>query len=610
MVTGPGDRLDERRGPTFALIAVLMLLLHGTGVRAQTACVGDCDESGSVRVNELIVGVNIALERAALSLCASFDASGNAAVEVNELVTGVNNALGGCPAITDPSPTASATIRPPTPTSTATATVLATVTATLTVTLGTATPTEAVEEATETPTAIITVVGTATPTGTVEEATATPTATRTGVAGSSTPTQTFVGGTVTPTLTVGVGTATPTGAVEEATATPTLTMGVGTSTPTGIVDETTATPTLTIVVGTSTPTGTVGDQTPTATATFTMLVGTSTPTGTVGETPTPTATPTLAGSPTIAPAARFAGATTVVVNSLGSIPALVGAIANGFHLGMAITVEGGGPAACPGGGLVTKTGDPLLEQDLDIVLNNCRVPTRDGFVTYNGRILQSTVYFTVSDGNTMLPGPFTAVFENGMGMPTMTARAQIAATVNLFQSAFEGPCAVTNLSMEVSDTISMTTSGGASASMTFANTEVVIDDITFSDACVPMQYRVTLTGDADLSSSVAEPAMGVMFNGLVLAVDDSIEPVTFSISGGFASPCFGGTAAVATQMLVALPDDEICPAAGEITASVTGATTRVVYHPDQSVGLDVSNDGTVDQTFPHCQDPRLYECPA
>jgi uncharacterized repeat protein (TIGR01451 family) len=59
-------------------------------------CVGDCNDDGTVAVNELITGVNIALGTAALGACPSFDMSGDGMVAVNELITAVNNALSGC----------------------------------------------------------------------------------------------------------------------------------------------------------------------------------------------------------------------------------------------------------------------------------------------------------------------------------------------------------------------------------------------------------------------------------------------------------------------------------------------------------------------------------
>ncbi|MDX2169150.1 MAG: hypothetical protein SF182_18925 [Deltaproteobacteria bacterium] len=60
------------------------------------SCVGDCNGDGAVTVNELITGVNIALDQASLSACPSFDSSGDGAVAVNELISAVSNALNGC----------------------------------------------------------------------------------------------------------------------------------------------------------------------------------------------------------------------------------------------------------------------------------------------------------------------------------------------------------------------------------------------------------------------------------------------------------------------------------------------------------------------------------
>jgi hypothetical protein len=61
------------------------------------ACVGDCDDSGAVVVNEVVVGVNITLERAEVSSCPSFDANATTTGSIDELVRGVNHLLRGCP---------------------------------------------------------------------------------------------------------------------------------------------------------------------------------------------------------------------------------------------------------------------------------------------------------------------------------------------------------------------------------------------------------------------------------------------------------------------------------------------------------------------------------
>jgi YVTN family beta-propeller protein len=64
---------------------------------AAAACVGDCNDDGQVTVDELLLGVNIALGNTELSRCPVFDSDSSGAVEVYDLIVGVNHALSGCP---------------------------------------------------------------------------------------------------------------------------------------------------------------------------------------------------------------------------------------------------------------------------------------------------------------------------------------------------------------------------------------------------------------------------------------------------------------------------------------------------------------------------------
>ncbi len=64
---------------------------------AAPGCVGDCDASGTVTVNELLTGVNIALGNVAVDQCPIFDANEDGTVTINEILAAVNNALSGCP---------------------------------------------------------------------------------------------------------------------------------------------------------------------------------------------------------------------------------------------------------------------------------------------------------------------------------------------------------------------------------------------------------------------------------------------------------------------------------------------------------------------------------
>ena len=69
-------------------------LFAATAASAQ--CVGDCSGDGTVAINELITGVNIALGSAALDTCPAFDADADGGVAINELIAAVGALLNGC----------------------------------------------------------------------------------------------------------------------------------------------------------------------------------------------------------------------------------------------------------------------------------------------------------------------------------------------------------------------------------------------------------------------------------------------------------------------------------------------------------------------------------
>jgi hypothetical protein len=58
-------------------------------------CVGDCDGNGRVAINELVLGVNVALGIQPADACPAF-ADGEEVVDIARLIEGVNNALNGC----------------------------------------------------------------------------------------------------------------------------------------------------------------------------------------------------------------------------------------------------------------------------------------------------------------------------------------------------------------------------------------------------------------------------------------------------------------------------------------------------------------------------------
>ena len=63
---------------------------------AGDACVGDCDLDRQVRVDELIVGVSMALGSKAFDSCPAIDAGGDGRISVNEIIGAVAASLHGC----------------------------------------------------------------------------------------------------------------------------------------------------------------------------------------------------------------------------------------------------------------------------------------------------------------------------------------------------------------------------------------------------------------------------------------------------------------------------------------------------------------------------------
>ncbi|MBI3786491.1 MAG: carboxypeptidase regulatory-like domain-containing protein [Deltaproteobacteria bacterium] len=61
------------------------------------ACAGDCNGDGEVTIDELLTGVNIALELIPADRCVVFDSDGSGSVTIDEILAAVNKALNGCP---------------------------------------------------------------------------------------------------------------------------------------------------------------------------------------------------------------------------------------------------------------------------------------------------------------------------------------------------------------------------------------------------------------------------------------------------------------------------------------------------------------------------------
>ncbi|MCX8072669.1 MAG: hypothetical protein N3C12_09480 [Candidatus Binatia bacterium] len=92
--------MANRALPLLFLLAVIFGLLFVTG--ECRACTGDCDGNGIVTVDEVLRGVNAALEPSASALdrCPSFDRNLDGAVTIDEILRSVAIALAACPPAT------------------------------------------------------------------------------------------------------------------------------------------------------------------------------------------------------------------------------------------------------------------------------------------------------------------------------------------------------------------------------------------------------------------------------------------------------------------------------------------------------------------------------
>jgi len=129
-----------------------LLIVSVVRGNAEAACAGDCDGSGGVAINELIVMVRTALGAASVSTCEAGDLDRSGDISIAELITAVNVALHGCVSST---PTTNGSVTPTQPSPTATEISGATATA--------AAPSPVTERPTEPPTAIASTPPTASP---------------------------------------------------------------------------------------------------------------------------------------------------------------------------------------------------------------------------------------------------------------------------------------------------------------------------------------------------------------------------------------------------------------------------------------------------------------
>ena len=111
---------DVSRFCRFAVSLALACLALGTArATAAAPCPGDCNQDGTVTVDEIVTMANIALGIDSVSRCQAGDVDHDGRITVSEIITAVNAALNGCSVAQTPTATPTASLASsPTPTQT------------------------------------------------------------------------------------------------------------------------------------------------------------------------------------------------------------------------------------------------------------------------------------------------------------------------------------------------------------------------------------------------------------------------------------------------------------------------------------------------------------
>lgn len=82
--------------PCSAAASTSQVFIQDGSVTVSALCVGDCNGSGTVTVDEILTMVNIALGNTEMSACFAGDADSSNSITIDEILAAVNNAIAGC----------------------------------------------------------------------------------------------------------------------------------------------------------------------------------------------------------------------------------------------------------------------------------------------------------------------------------------------------------------------------------------------------------------------------------------------------------------------------------------------------------------------------------
>jgi hypothetical protein len=400
-----------------------------------------------------------------------------------------------------------------------------------------------------------------------------------------------------------------------------------------------ATATGTTVPNTATP---VDTQTGTPVAPTNTASPNATATATAADTatPVPTATATMVATPT---ATEFpvgdavAGHAAIAATGLSGVQAIVSAVvAQVANPGPSLTevteINAVSPQSvdqCPISGTTAQSCTPMgsdAAKTVHVVLaaDDCvAAGPAGGSAEFNGTITVDSTPNLLNGcnpirffGGTYATDGLDVVFRNDASAKLLEATANVNGTLAIGIAA--NSCFVGSVTLHLTGSLVSLLSDGTGVSVDFANTQMVMDQITFNDDCVPTFYRLTFDGPATIellgpatavtNGGVVQQSFNVTFMTFRITQDARTNPVSVQLSGSMTSDCFG-PAPVGLQTLVpvAVAAGELCPSAGTLDVTASDGTAMVTYGQGGSVVVMQSG---AQQSFDSCLAPALLTCPS
>ena len=118
---------------------------------------------------------------------------------------------------------------------------------------------------------------------------------------------------------------------------------------------------------------------------------------------------------------------------------------------------------------------------------------------------------------------------------------------------------------------------------------------------------MTLTGPITFTG-LSSGSLTVTFDHFNYTADAAADPNQIMLDGNLTSSCLGTTVAYATDSPILLVPSDVCPSGGELALTYLGNSERLVFGDGGSVGLDLNNDGSIDEAFDSCSATQLFLC--